>query len=280
MALSKLGIFCIFFWYLGENNYKVSNFMKRVVICGVNTADLPNFSGKEMASLMTRLKSGDLEARELFISGNMRLVLSIVSRFSTSSSNIDDIFQVGCVGLMKAMDNFDEGFNVKFSTYAVPMIIGEIRRYLREGTCVRVSRSLRDIAYKVLLTRQKYSKMGKDISIDDIAKDLGLPVIDVLSALDAIADPVSLYEPVYNDGIDTVLVMEQLSDNKNTCEELLENVALKEAMEKLGTREKEILRLRYFLGKTQTEISESVGISQAQVSRLEKNALEMLKKSL
>lgn len=254
--------------------------MKRVVICGVNTADLPNFSGKEMASLMTRLKSGDLEARELFISGNMRLVLSIVSRFSTSSSNIDDIFQVGCVGLMKAMDNFDEGFNVKFSTYAVPMIIGEIRRYLREGTCVRVSRSLRDIAYKVLLTRQKYSKMGKDISIDDIAKDLGLPVIDVLSALDAIADPVSLYEPVYNDGIDTVLVMEQLSDNKNTCEELLENVALKEAMEKLGTREKEILRLRYFLGKTQTEISESVGISQAQVSRLEKNALEMLKKSL
>jgi len=254
--------------------------MKRVVICGVNTADLPNFSGKEMASLMTRLKGGDLEARELFISGNMRLVLSIVSRFSTSSNNIDDIFQVGCVGLMKAMDNFDEGFNVKFSTYAVPMIIGEIRRYLREGTCVRVSRSLRDIAYKVLLTRQKYSKMGKDISIDDIAKDLDLPVIDVLSALDAIADPVSLYEPVYNDGIDTVLVMEQLSDNKNTCEELLENVALKEAMEKLGTREKEILRLRYFLGKTQTEISESVGISQAQVSRLEKNALEMLKKSL
>ncbi len=254
--------------------------MKRVVICGVNTADLPNFSGKEMASLMTRLKGGDLEARDLFISGNMRLVLSIVSRFSTSSNNIDDIFQVGCVGLMKAMDNFDEGFNVKFSTYAVPMIIGEIRRYLREGTCVRVSRSLRDIAYKVLLTRQKYSKMGKDISIDDIAKDLDLPVIDVLSALDAIADPVSLYEPVYNDGIDTVLVMEQLSDNKNTCEELLENVALKEAMEKLGTREKEILRLRYFLGKTQTEISESVGISQAQVSRLEKNALEMLKKSL
>lgn len=254
--------------------------MKRVVICGVNTADLPNLSGKEMASLMSRLKSGDLEARELFISGNMRLVLSIVSRFSTSSNNIDDIFQVGCVGLMKAMDNFDEGFNVKFSTYAVPMIIGEIRRYLREGTCVRVSRSLRDIAYKVLLTRQKYSKMGKDISIDDIAKDLDLPIIDVLSALDAIADPVSLYEPVYNDGIDTVLVMEQLSDNKNTCEELLENVALKEAMEKLGTREKEILRLRYFLGKTQTEISESVGISQAQVSRLEKNALSELKKSL
>lgn len=254
--------------------------MKRVVICGVNTADLPNLSGKEMASLMSRLKSGDLEARELFISGNMRLVLSIVSRFSTSSNNIDDIFQVGCVGLMKAMDNFDEGFNVKFSTYAVPMIIGEIRRYLREGTCVRVSRSLRDIAYKVLLTRQKYSKMGKDISIDDIAKDLDLPIIDVLSALDAIADPVSLYEPVYNDGIDTVLVMEQLSDNKNTCEELLENVALKEAMEKLGAREKEILRLRYFLGKTQTEISESVGISQAQVSRLEKNALSELKKSL
>lgn len=254
--------------------------MKRVVICGVNTSELPNFSGKEMANLMTRLKQGDTRARELFISGNMRLVLSIVSRFSSNKDNIDDIFQVGCVGLMKAMDNFDEGFNVRFSTYAVPMIIGEIRRFLREGTCVRVSRSLRDIAYKVLLVRQHYSKLGQEVSIDKIAEDLELPVIDVLSALDAIADPVSLYEPVYSDGIDTVLVMEQLSDNKNTCEELLENVALKEAMEKLDAREKEILRLRYFLGKTQTEISESVGISQAQVSRLEKTALNELKKSL
>ncbi len=254
--------------------------MKRVVICGVNTADLPTLKGAELASLMTRLKQGDTAARELFISGNMRLVLSIVSRFATNKDNIDDIFQVGCVGLMKAMDNFDEGFNVKFSTYAVPMIIGEIRRYIREGTCVRVSRSLRDIAYKVLLSRQKLERQGLEVTLDDIAIDLDLPLADVLSALDAIADPVSLYEPVYNDGIDTVLVLEQLKDTKNTCEEMLENVALKDAMEKLGDREKEILRLRYFLGKTQTEISEEVGISQAQVSRLEKTALKELKKSL
>lgn len=254
--------------------------MKRVVICGVNTADLPTLKGGEMAELMSKLKKGDIDARNQFINGNMRLVLSIVSRFATSKDNIDDIFQVGCVGLMKAMDNFDEGFNVKFSTYAVPMIIGEIRRYIREGTCVRVSRSLRDIAYKVLLSRQKFTKLGLDPKIEDIAADLNLPLNDVLSALDAIADPVSLYEPVYSDGIDTVLVMEQLSDSKNTCEEMLENVALKQALEKLGDREKEILRLRYFLGKTQTEISESVGISQAQVSRLEKSALKELKKSL
>ena len=254
--------------------------MKRVVICGVNTEKLPNIKGEEMAKLMTRLKQGDMEARNLFIHGNMRLVLSIVGRFSTNKDNIDDIFQVGCVGLMKAMDNFDEGFNVKFSTYAVPMIIGEIRRYIREGTCVRVSRSLRDIAYKVLLTRQKFDRAGIDPSMDDIASELDLPLTDVLCALDAIADPVSLYEPVYNDGIDTVLVMEQLSNNKDTSDDMLENFALKEAMAKLGDREKEILHLRYFLGKTQTEISESVGISQAQVSRLEKSALMELKKSL
>lgn len=254
--------------------------MKRVVICGVNTANLPTLSGKQLASLMTRLKQGDKVAKEMFINGNMRLVLSIVSRFSTSKDNIDDIFQVGCVGLIKAIENFDEGFNVKFSTYAVPMIIGEIRRFIREGTCVRVSRSLRDIAYKVLLEKQKFNKLGIEPKIEEIAEALDLPLVDVLSALDAIADPVSLYEPIYNDGIDTVLVMEQLSDNKNSCEEMLENVALKQAIEKLGDRERQILRLRYYLGKTQTEISESVGISQAQVSRIEKCALNELKKSL
>ena len=254
--------------------------MKRVVICGVNTAELPNIKGSEMASLMTRLKQGDKLARQLFIQGNLRLVLSIVGRFSTNKDNIDDIFQVGCVGLIKAMDNFDEGFNVKFSTYAVPMIIGEIRRYIREGTCVRVSRGLRDIAYRVLLSRQNFNKQGVEASLEDIAKDLDLPLSEVLCALDAIADPVSLHEPVYNDGIDTVLVLEQISDTKNTSDEMLENVALKQALESLGDREKEILRLRYFLGKTQTEISESVGISQAQVSRLEKTALSQLKKSL
>ncbi len=251
--------------------------MKRVVICGVNTADLPTIKGGEMAELMTKLKQGDENARKLFVSGNMRLVLSVVGRFSTNKDNIDDIFQVGCVGLMKAIDNFDEGFNVKFSTYAVPMIIGEIRRFLREGTCVRVSRSLRDIAYKVLLSRQKFAKQGCEPSLDEIAKDIEVPLNDVLCALDAIADPVSLYEPVYSDGIDTVYVMEQLADTKNTSDEMLENVALKQAIERLGDREKEILRLRYFLGKTQTEISESVGISQAQVSRLEKTALSELK---
>ena len=251
--------------------------MKRVVICGVNTADLPTIKGREMAELMTKLKQGDENARQRFVSGNMRLVLSVVGRFSTSKDNIDDIFQVGCVGLMKAIDNFDEGFNVKFSTYAVPMIIGEIRRFLREGTCVRVSRSLRDIAYKVLLSRQKFAKQGLEPSLDEIARDIEGPLADVLCALDAIADPVSLYEPVYSDGIDTVYVMEQLADTKNTSDEMLENVALKQAIERLGDREKEILRLRYFLGKTQTEISESVGISQAQVSRLEKTALSELK---
>ncbi len=254
--------------------------MKRVVICGVDTSTLPVVKGRELAELMTKLKAGDKISRQRFIYANMRLVLSIVGRFSTNKDNIDDIFQVGCVGLMKAMDNFDEGFNVKFSTYAVPMIIGEIRRYIREGTCVRVSRSLRDIAYKVLLSKQKFAKLGVEPTLEMVAQDLQLPLGEVLCALDAIADPVSLYEPVYSDGIDTVLVLEQLSDSKNTCEEMLENVALRQALEKLGDREKEILRLRYFLGKTQTEISESVGISQAQVSRLEKSALQELKKSL
>ena len=269
----------VIFWTTYKKIY-VGASMKRVIICGVNTADLPNIKGSELANLMTKLKQGDKMARQLFIQANLRLVLSIVGRFSTSKDNIDDIFQVGCVGLIKAMDNFDEGFNVKFSTYAVPMIIGEIRRFIREGTCVRVSRGLRDIAYKVLLSRQKFLKQGIDASLEEIAKDLELPLNDVLDALDAIADPVSLYEPIYNDGIDSVLVMEQLTDNKNTHDEMVENVALKQAIESLDSREKEILRLRYFLGKTQTEISESVGISQAQVSRIEKTALKELRKSL
>lgn len=253
----------------------------KVVICGVNTALLPKLKGSEIAELMIKLKQGDKEARQLFIFSNMRLVLSVVQRFGMRKENVDDVFQVGCVGLIKAMENFDEGFNVKFSTYAVPMIIGEIRRFLRDNTSVRVSRSLRDIAYKALQSRQKLSKDNLcDPKIDDIAADIELPIIDVIAALDAISDPISIYEPVYNDGADTVMVMDQIGDNKNTNENMIEKVALYEAMNKLGEREKEILLLRYFIGKTQIEISEEVGISQAQVSRLEKNALKELKKSL
>lgn len=252
----------------------------KVVICGVNTSLLPKLKGKEIAELMVKLKQGDKQARQLFIFSNMRLVLSVVQRFSTGKDNIDDMFQVGCVGLIKAMENFDEGFNVKFSTYAVPMIIGEIRRFLRDNTSVRVSRSLRDIAYRALQSREKLAKGDSSCRVEDIAQDIGVPLTDVLCALDAISDPVSLFEPVYNDGIDTVMVMEQIKDNNNTSETLLEHVALREAISKLGKRERDILMLRYYLGKTQIEISEQVGISQAQVSRLEKNALQELKKSL
>jgi len=254
--------------------------MNKVVICGVNTGLLPKLKGKEIAELMVRLKQGDKEARQLFIFCNMRLVLSVVQRFTTKRENVDDIFQVGCVGLIKAMENFDEGFGVKFSTYAVPMIIGEIRRFLRDNTSVRVSRSLRDIAYKVLQSRERLSKGSMDEPrLDAIAEDINEPLINVLSALDAIADPVSLFEPVYSEGDDS-MVMDQIGDQKNNGETLIEKFALYEALGKLGEREKEILKLRYFVGKTQIEISEEVGISQAQVSRLEKNALAELKKSL
>lgn len=253
----------------------------KVFICGINTTLLPKPKGKEIAELMTKLKTGDKEARQLFIFSNMRLVLSVVQRFTTKKDNIDDIFQVGCVGLIKAMDNFDENFNVKFSTYAVPMIIGEIRRYLRDNTSMRVSRSLRDIAYRALQSRQKFIvERNCEPSLEEIAVDLELPIIDVISAMDAISDPVSLYEPVYNDGADSVMVMDQIGDNFSANESLIEKVALKEALQKLDKREKEILWLRYFLGKTQVEISDSVGISQAQVSRLEKNALEELRKNI
>ena len=240
----------------------------KVDICGINTSQLP------------KLKKGDENARQLFLFSNMRLVLSVVKRFSTSKFNADDIFQVGFVGLIKAMDNFDENFNVKFSTYAVPMIIGEIRRYLRDNSTVRVSRSLRDIAYKALQARDKLSRnMPNDPKLEDIATEAGLTMREVLSALDAISEPVSLYEPIYNDSNEAVMVMDQIKDNKNTSDDYIEHVALKEALNHLNSREKEILWLRYFIGKTQVEISSQVGISQAQVSRLEKNALEEIKKN-
>lgn len=252
----------------------------KVDICGLNTSLLPKLKASEIAELMRRQKEGDEVARQKFIFCNLRLVLSVVQRFSAKKDNVDDIFQVGCVGLIKAMENFDENFNVKFSTYAVPMIIGEIRRYLRDNSNVSVSRSLRDIAYKALQARDKLSvNKPDDPTIDEIATEAGLSSRDVLNALDAISEPISLYEPVYNDNTETVMVMDQIGDIKNSSENFIEKVALKEALSKLNSREKEILWLRYFIGKTQVEISDQVGISQAQVSRLEKNALKEIKKN-
>lgn len=252
---------------------------QRVDICGIDTSSIPKLKADEVAELMRRLKHGDNEARQMFLYTNMRLVLSIVKRFATKKDNVDDIFQVGFVGLIKAMDNFDENFNVKFSTYAVPMIIGEIRRFLRDNSSVRVSRSLRDIAYKALQARDKLS-IGSDNEprLEEIAKEAGLSLSEVLDALDAISEPLSLYEPVYNENSEAMMVMDQIKDYKNSNEEFVEHIALKEALNSLGSREREILVLRYFKGKTQVEISSEVGISQAQVSRLEKNALEQIKK--
>ena len=252
----------------------------RVDICGLNTSNIPKLSSAEVANLMKRLKAGDEKAREMFLYSNMRLVLSVVKRFANKSDNMDDIFQVGFVGLIKAMDNFDERFNVKFSTYAVPMIIGEIRRFVRDNSAVRVSRSLRDIAYKALQARERLSKKtSTEPNIEQIAMEAQLPTRQILTALDAISEPISLFEPVYNDSTENVMVMDQIKDIKNSSEEFIDHVALKEALNNLGMREKEILWLRYYLGKTQVEISNQVGISQAQVSRLEKNALEEIKKN-
>lgn len=253
----------------------------KVEICGINTALLPKLSKQEMEDLMKRLKEGDLDARQEFIIGNMRLVLSVVQRFMKRKENPDDIFQVGCVGLIKAINNFDVTLNVRFSTYAVPMIIGEIRRFLRDNNSVRVSRSLRDIAYKALQAREKLTKDEfEEPTIEQIAKEIEIPLKDVSFALDAIVSPMSLFDPIYNDGADTVLVMDQIADKKSDQEEWLENFALKDALQKLNEREKQIVLLRYYLGKTQMEVSSEIGISQAQVSRLEKNALSNLKKQL
>ena len=251
--------------------------MQKVEICGVDTSGLPRLSAKENEELMKQLKSGDKRARDKFIVGNMRLVLSLVKRFRIKNLGADDVFQAGCVGLIKAIDGFDMSVGVKFSTYAVPMIIGEIKRYLRDGNSLRVSRSIRDMAYKVLKAREAIEERDEEATIARIAKELGVSEREVVYALDAISDPVSLYEPVYNKAGDTLLLMDQLCDEKNTDEIWTEHVALGEAIEKLGERERRILFLRYFEGKTQTEISEEVGISQAQVSRLEKNALQNIR---
>ncbi|MBY0755496.1 RNA polymerase sporulation sigma factor SigG [Clostridium sardiniense] len=253
--------------------------INKVEICGVNTAKLPILKEKEKRELLLKMQSGDNSAREAFIKGNLRLVLSVIQRFNNRGENVDDLFQVGCIGLMKAIDNFDLSQNVKFSTYAVPMIIGEIRRYLRDNNSIRVSRSLRDIAYKALLVRDKLVKdNNKEPNISQIAKELEIPREDVVFALDAIQDPVSLFEPIYHDGGDAIYVMDQISDSKNTDENWLENISINEAMKRLTDREKLILDLRFFRGRTQMEVADEIGISQAQVSRLEKTALKHMRK--
>ena len=251
--------------------------MQKVEICGVDTSGLPKLTAKENEELMIRLKKGDKEARDKFIIGNMRLVLSLVKRFRIRNLGADDVFQAGCVGLIKAIDGFDIAVGVKFSTYAVPMIVGEIKRYLRDGNSLRVSRSIRDMAYKVLKTREEIEERDEEATIEKFAEALQTTEREVVYALDAISDSISIYEPVYNKSGDTLLLMDQLCDEKNTDEIWTERVALGEAMEKLGERERKILYLRYYEGKTQTEISEEVGISQAQVSRLEKNALQNIR---
>jgi len=253
--------------------------INKVEICGVNTSKLPVLTNEQKKELFERIKKGDAKAREEFINGNLRLVLSVIQRFNNRGEYVDDLFQVGCIGLIKAIDNFDLSQNVKFSTYAVPMIIGEIRRYLRDNNSIRVSRSLRDIAYRALQAKEKLTtKNSKEPTISEIAEELKLPKEEVVFALDAIQDPISLFESVYHDGGDAIYVMDQVKDDKNTDENWLENISLKEAMKKLGEREKHILNLRFFEGKTQMEVAEEIGISQAQVSRLEKTALMHMRK--
>ncbi len=252
----------------------------KVEICGVNTAKLPVLSGKEKEELLIKIKQGDEDARNKFIVGNLRLVLSVIQKFNSRGENADDLFQVGCVGLIKAIKNFDLSVGVKFSTYAVPMIIGEIRRYLRDYNSIRVSRSLKDIAYKALQTKETIIREnGLEPTIEQIAQKMELDPKQISNALEAIQDPISLYEPVFSDGTDTLFVMDQVSDKKNLDENWIEEISLKEAISKLSGREKNIINLRFFQGRTQMEVASEIGISQAQVSRLEKNAIERIKKS-
>ena len=255
--------------------------LNKVEICGVNTSKLPVLTAEEKAELFRRIKSGDEQARELYIKGNLRLVLSVIRRFQNSSENADDLFQIGCVGLMKAVDHFDPSRLVKFSTYAVPMIIGEIRRYLRDNNSIRVSRSLRDTAYKAIYAKEGFvKKYSKEPTVQEIAEEIGISKEDIVFALDAIQMPVSLHEPVYSDGGDTLYIMDQVSDKKNREENWVEELSLEAAMERLNERERFIIQLRFFEGKTQMEVAEQIQISQAQVSRLEKNALKIMKQYL
>jgi RNA polymerase sporulation-specific sigma factor len=255
--------------------------LNKVEICGVNTAKLPVLKNKEMRLLFAKMLDGDMKAREKLVSGNLRLVLSVIQRFNNRGELVDDLFQVGCIGLIKAIDNFDLGQNVKFSTYAVPMIIGEIRRYLRDNTPIRVSRSLRDIAYKVLQIRDLLAhKLSREPTMDEIASELEFSREEIIFALDSIQEPVSLFEPIYHDGGDPIFVMDQIKDEKNQDEKWLEVISIKDALHKLNAREKLILTLRFYRGKTQMEVADEIGISQAQVSRLEKSALGQLRKHM
>lgn len=253
----------------------------KVEICGVNTSKLKVLKNEETMELLRRTKEGDESAREALINGNLRLVLSVIQKFNGRGENADDLFQVGCVGLIKAIDNFDISQPVRFSTYGVPMIIGEIRRYLRDNSAIRVSRSMRDTAYRVMQAREKLmADTQREPTVEQIAKELDIPREEVVFAMDAIVDPVSLFEPIYSDSGDTVCVMDQVRDTKNTDENWLERLALKDAVDRLSEREQRILALRFYEGKTQMEVSNEVGISQAQVSRLEKNALRTIKKNI
>ena len=255
--------------------------LNKVEICGVNTSKLPLLTQEEKNTLFEKIEQGDMAARERYIKGNLRLVLSVIQRFTGNGENADDLFQVGCIGLMKAIDNFDRSLDVKFSTYAVPMIIGEVRRYLRDNNSIRVSRSLRDTAYKAIYARDNFIKeYDRDPTMEELAKELDMKKEDVVYALDAIACPVSLYEPVYQEGGDTLYIMDQVSDTKNREENWVEHISLREAMKKLNDREYNIIKLRFFEGKTQTEVADEISISQAQVSRLEKAALKSMRNYL
>ena len=252
--------------------------LNKVEICGVNTSSLPLLKEEEKDALFERIKAGDEEAKEEYIRGNLRLVLSVIKRFSGSNENADDLFQIGCIGLIKAVNNFNTELDVKFSTYAVPMIIGEIRRYMRDNNSIRVSRSLRDTAYKVIYAKEGYVKRNlKEPTIQEIAEEIGISKEDIVFALDAIQSPVSLQEPVYNDSGDAVYVMDQISDKKNREENWIEELSLQAAMNRLNPRERYIIELRFFHGRTQMEVAEDIHISQAQVSRLEKHALRTMK---
>lgn len=256
-------------------------YSNKVEICGVNTAKLPVLKEQEKAELLRQCRQGDKQAREKLISGNLRLVLSVVQKFSNRGENLDDLFQVGCIGLMKAIDNFNPDMDVRFSTYGVPMIVGEIRRYLRDNSAIRVSRSMRDTAYKVLQAREKLmADSQREPTVEQIARYLDLPREEVVFAMDAIVDPVSLYEPIYDHGGDTICVMDQVKDTENTDDSWIRQISLKEAIRRLPDRERNILALRFYEGKTQMEVSAEIGISQAQVSRLEKTALGVIRKNL
>lgn len=253
----------------------------KVEICGVNTAKLKTLSSAEKNELLKRVKAGDDKARDELINGNLKLVLSVIKRFSSRGENPDDLFQIGCIGLIKAIDNFDITLGVQFSTYAVPMIIGELRRFLRDNNAIRVSRSVRDLAYKALGVKEALSlKLGREPKIEEIAKELEVPKEEVVNALDAIVDPISLYEPVFSENGDSIYVMDQISDTKNTDESWLTKIAISEAIKTLSERERNIIELRFYEGKTQMEVAKEINISQAQVSRLEKGALLRIRKHI